>query len=131
MIAKAKDRFTLLGYGYDERPRYGLSEPHIYSDRWTIYVCPSCRAETGFEWPDFHKHIGSRFSNLTFPDQRAVEREAASSLNDENGFVDFYCHGCNGVVRTYYRYNPPEERQSDWLELRMVVELSVSVAKPC
>ena len=129
MIVDAKARFTLLGHGYDGRLIEGLSEPRKYSDRWTTYACPTCHAETGFEWVDFGKHVGSSFSNLLYPDRQAVEREAASRLTDENAFVDFYCQGCNGVVRIYYRYEAPE-RNSGLLQLKTVVERSGTVTKP-
>jgi hypothetical protein len=121
MILEAKARLTLLGHSYDGKLQEGLSGTGKYSDRWTIYICPSCRTETGFEWADFGKHVGSGFSNLTYQDRQAVEREVASRLTDENAFVDFYCQGCNGVVRIYYRYEPPE-RNSGVLSLKTVVE---------
>ena len=66
MIADAKARLTLLGHGYDRKLNEGLSGTRKYSDRWTIYVCPSCHTETGFEWADFGKHVGSSFSNLMY-----------------------------------------------------------------
>jgi hypothetical protein len=66
-----------------------------------------------------------------YQDRQAVEREAASKLTDENAFVDFYCPAGNGIVRTYYRYEPPEERvHCGWLELRIVGEQSTSPEKP-
>ena len=89
-------------------PRLACPEPSNYSERCTVYVCRTCCTQTGFEWSDFDKHIGSRFSNLMYPDRQAVEREVADKLTDENSFLDFYCSGCNGVVRVYYRYEPPE-----------------------
>lgn len=131
MVVAAGARFTVLRYGDKDGVFHGLSEPSKYSSRWTVYVCPKCKTETGFEWCDFEKHVGSGFSNLMYQDRQAVEREAASKLTDENGFVDFYCPGCNGVVRAYYRYEPPEERvHEEWLELRIVVERTPTIVKP-
>ena len=102
---------------------FGLPEPSNYSERWTIYVCPRCRTQTGFEWADFTRHAGIRFSNLALADQQAIELEVADRLMDENSFVDFYCSGCKGVVRVYYRYEPPEERvHGERVELKTVVE---------
>src|SRR5258708_9604747 len=121
MIVDARARFTLLGHGYDGRLCEGLSKTNQYSERWTIYSCPTCHTETGFEWTDFGKHVGSSFSNLQYQDRQAVEREAASRLTDENAFVDFYCQGCKGVVRIYYIYKAPE--RNHWLlVLETVVE---------
>ena len=132
MVVHAQNRFTRLRWGYGQGPVDGLSEPSQYSSRWTVYVCPKCRAETGFEKPDFLKHVGTNFSNLMYPDRPAVEREAACHLKDENAFVDFYCGGCNGVVRTYYRYEPPEEKvHFEGIELRFVVEHKTLVERPC
>ena len=131
MISQAKDRFTLIGYDRDGRVIYGLSGRHKYSDRWWVYVCPVCDSETGFECTDFKKHAASAFSNLMHPDQQAMEQEAAPHLTDENAFLDFYCQGCNGVVRTYYRYEPVGERWGDRLELTIVVERSETMARPC
>jgi hypothetical protein len=93
MIVAPKARFTLLRYGEKDGPFYGLSEPSAQSSRWTVYVCPKCRTETGFEWSDFGKHVGSRFSNLMYRDRQAVEREVPSRLTDQNAFVDFYWPG--------------------------------------
>jgi hypothetical protein len=87
--------------------------------------------ETGFEWADFLKHVGSAFSNLIYQDRQAVECEVAARLKDENGFADFYCPGCNGVVRIYFRYEEPEEKiHSGWLALRLVIERDPAAAKP-
>jgi len=131
VISRAKDRFTLIGYDRDGRVIYGLTERHKYSDRWWVYVCPVCDSETAFECADFKKHAVSNFSNLMYPDQQAVEREAAPHLTDENAFLDFYCQGCNSVVRTYYHYEPTGERRGGCLELKVVVERSETTAKPC
>jgi hypothetical protein len=132
MLVRARDRFTWLGYGFDDKSQAGLAEPSNYSGRWTVYVCRTCRTQTGFEWTDFNKHVGSRFSNLMYPDRQAVEREVADKLTDENSFLDFYCSGCNGVVRVYYRYEPPEERMHfGRLELKTVVERTPGCTKPC
>ena len=123
MLVKASDRFTLLGHGFSDRSMIGLTEPSNYSDRWTIYVCPVCRTRTGFEWTDFNKHAGIRFSNLSSSDRQAIEREAADMRTDANSFLDFYRPGCKGVVRIYYRYEPPEDRvHGERVELKMVVE---------
>ena len=75
------------------------------------------------------KHVGSGFSNLVCRDKQAIEREAASRLTNENAFVNFYCEGCNAVVRVYYRYEPPE-RSYGLLDLKTVVELASRGAKP-
>jgi hypothetical protein len=123
MVVKARDRFTLLGDGFYNRSMKGLLEPSNYSDRWTVYVCPACRTQTGFKWADFYKHAGIRFSNLSPADQEAVEREVADWLTDGNSFLDFYCSGCKGVVRVYYQHEPPEERvHGGRVELKTVVE---------
>jgi hypothetical protein len=94
MRVRARDRLTWLGYGFEENSQAGLAEPSNYSGRWTVYVCRACRTQTGFERSDFNKHVGSRFSNLMYPDRQAVEREVADKLTDENSFLDFYCSGC-------------------------------------
>jgi uncharacterized C2H2 Zn-finger protein len=132
MIVSPGTRFTRLRWG-DERggPAYGLPEPSPQSSGWTLYVCPRCKTEIGFERADFLKHVGSSFSNLIYQDRQAVEQEAAPRLTDENGFADFYCPGCNGVVRTYFRYEGPEERiHAGWLVLRIVVERETAATKP-
>ena len=132
MIVAPEVRFTLLRWG-DKRggPLYGLSEPSSQSSKWTVYVCPRCKTETGFEWSDFLKHVESNFSNLIYQDRQAVAREAAPRLVDENGFADFYCPGCNGGVRIYFRYEGLEERvHTGWLALRFVIEKDPSAAKP-
>ena len=132
MLVRAMDRFTLLGYGFEDQAMTGLSEPSKYSQRWTVYVCSKCHTQTGFEWTDFAKHVGRLFSNLMYPDRQAVEREVTDKLTDENSFLDFYCSGCNGVVRVYYRYDPPEERvHIGRLVLKTVVERPSLVTKPC
>jgi len=64
----------------------------------------SARRKPDSNGPIFFKQVGSAFSNLIYQDRQAVEREAAPRLTDKNGFVDFYCPGCNAVVRTYFRY---------------------------
>ena len=132
MLVRAMDRFTLLGYGFENKSMAGLSEPSNYSERWTIYVCSKCKTQTGFEWHDFNKHVGAVFSNLMYQDRQAVEREVTDKLTDENSFLDFYCSGCNGVVRVYYCYEPPEERvHGGRLLLKTVVERSSLVTNPC
>jgi hypothetical protein len=129
MVVAAKERFTSLGYDCKGRISQGLARAsRVYSDRWLIYVCPTCTTEVGFEWDDLRKHVGSRFSNLVYQHKQAIEREAASRLMNENAFVDFYCEGCNGAVRVYYRYEPPE-RSYGLLELKTVVERA-SAGKP-
>lgn len=132
MIVGPEVRFTLLRWG-DQRggPLCGLPEPSSQSSRWTVYVCPKCKTETGFEWADFLKHVGSAFSNLVYQDRQAVEREVAHRLKDENGFADFYCPGCNGIVRVYFKYEGPEERiHGGWLALRLVIERDPAATKP-
>ena len=130
MVVAAKQRFTSLGYDYKGNISRGLARTaKAYSDRWLIYVCPTCHTEVGFEWNDLRKHVGSGFSNLVYQDKQAIEREAASRLTDENAFVDFYCAGCNGAVRVYYRYEQPE-RSSGLLDLKTVVECAPAGGKP-
>jgi hypothetical protein len=80
-------------------------------------------------WATSTRHLNAGISNLLCQDREAVEKEAASKLTNENGFVDFYCMGCTGAVRVYYRYEPPERGQG-LLELRTVVEHSSSAARP-
>src|ERR1700751_5248783 len=131
MLVKAIERFTLLGCGFEDRSLTGLPEPSNYSDRWTIYVCPTCDTQTGFEWSDFHKHVGSNFSNLRHPDREAIEREVDHRLTDENSFLDCYCSGCEGAVRVDYRYESPEERMhGERIELKTVVEPMPPGIKP-
>jgi hypothetical protein len=129
MVVVANERFTTLGYDHKGRISRGLARASkVYSDRWLIYVCPTCRTETGFEWDDLRKHVGSSFSNLVYQDMQAMEREAASRLTNENAFVDFYCEACRGAVRVYYRYEQPE-RSYGLLDLKTVVERTTG-AKP-
>jgi hypothetical protein len=110
----------------------GIVEPMGYSVRWTVYVCPQCKTETGFEQLDFLKHVKTNFSNLMYQDRQAVEREASSRIRNENAFVDFYCSGCNGVVRAYYRYETPEEKvHGGGIELGVVVECKSLAERPC
>ena len=131
MVVQARERFTRLRWGYGHGSFAGLSEPSQFSSRWTVCVCPKCRAETGFEQPDFLKHVGRNFSNLMYPDRQAVERQATSYLRDENAFVDFYCSGCDGVVRAYYRYDPPEEKvHGEGIKLAIVVESTRLAQRP-
>jgi hypothetical protein len=130
MVVTAKERFTSLGYDCKGRICRGLARAtKVYSDRWLIYVCPTCHTEIGFEWDDLRKHVESAFSNLVYQDKQAIEREVASRLTNENAFVDFYCEGCTGAVRVYYRYEPPE-RSCGLLDLKTVVERSSTGAKP-
>jgi hypothetical protein len=130
MIVAAKERFTSTGYDHKGRISRGLARASkVYSDRWLIYVCPTCQTEVAFEWDDLRKHVGSRFSNLVYQDKQAVEREAAPRLTNENAFVDFYCEGCRAAVRVYYRYEQPE-RSYGLLDLKTVIERSSTGAKP-
>jgi hypothetical protein len=130
MVVAAKERFTSLGYDSKGNISRGLAHTaKVYSDRWLIYICPTCRTETGFEWDDLRKHVGRNFSNLVYQDKQAVELEAASRLTDENAFVDFYCAGCSGAVRVYYRYEQPE-RSHGLLDLKTVVERPSTGTKP-
>jgi hypothetical protein len=62
-----------------------------------VYVCPKCKTETGFEWADFLKHVGSPFSNLVYQDRQAVEREVAHRLKDENGLPIFIARDVMGL----------------------------------
>ena|ERR1700676_5271043 len=127
MVVAAKERFTSLGYDCNGKISPGLARASkAYSDRWLIYVCPTCRTEVGFEWGDLRRHVGSGFSNLVYQDKQAIEQEAAARLMNENAFVDFYCEGCNGAVRVYYRYEPPE-RSCGLLELKTVVERASAI----
>jgi hypothetical protein len=132
MVVYASQRFTRLRWGYGNGPVNGINEPSGYSDRWTVYVCPNCKTETGFEELDFMKHVETNFSNLMYPDRQAAEREASRRRRNENAFVDFYCSGCNGVVRAYYRYEPPEEKvHCGGVELGIVVERKTLIERPC
>jgi hypothetical protein len=122
MVVAAKERFTSLAYDSEGRVSRGLAQASkVYSDRWLVYVCPTCRTEVGFEWDDLRKHVGTSFSNLVYQDKKAIERESASRLTNENAFVDFYCEGCTAAVRAYYRYEVPE-RSYGLLNLKTVVE---------
>jgi|GEM_PF-1638467 hypothetical protein len=129
MMVAAKERFTLLGCDYKGNFREGSSERRGYSNRWTIYLCPTCSTETGFEWSDFSKHVRSAFSNLIYQDRQAIEREAAPRLTDENAFADFYRPGCKGAVRVYFRCDEPE-RSYGLLDLKIVIERAPTGAKP-
>ena len=123
MLVSAKERFTLLGYGFDDRSMSGLSEPSQHSGQWTVYVCPTCRTQTGFEWTGFNRHTGSAFSNLKRPEAQEVEPEVGDKLANEPSFLDFYCPGCAGALRVYFRYEPAEEKvRGERLELKMVIE---------
>jgi hypothetical protein len=130
VIVAAKESFTSLGYDHKGRVLRGIARASkVYSDRWLVYVCPTCHAEVGFERDDLRKHVGSGFSNLAYQDKPAVEREVTPQLTDENAFVDFYCKGCSGAVRIYYQYEAPE-RSCGLLDLKTVVERSPTGAEP-
>jgi hypothetical protein len=121
MIADAKTRFTLVGRGKKGDTLRGSAETgKKYSDRWFVYVCPVCKTETAFEWNDFVRHAGKSFSNLMASDEQAIGGEAAGRIENENAFIDFYCHS---FVRAYYYCEPPQDRQNKWLTLKTVVEL--------
>lgn len=127
MITDAKSRFTVVGWDERGEALYGNATSKTnYSDRWFVYICSTCRTETGFEKKDLITHVGTGHSNLLESDQNSVERELASYLTSENSFVDFYCSGCGKAVRAYYLYEPYEDRRGDSLKLKTVAEVSPS-----
>jgi hypothetical protein len=132
MIINASERFTWIFHGdvkdRDGRAVRGLAEPSQFSQRWTVYVCSTCKTETGFEWSDFYRHVGAQQSNLKPVDRQAIELEHVPPTTHENSFLDFYCSGCGRVVRVHYWYEPPEERaHMEWVELRTIAELECSL----
>ena len=105
-------------------PRKGsISTLREYSERWTVYVCPVCSTETGFEWRDFEIHAGRNQSNSAIEDQRQIEVEAKPPLKDKNSFVDFYCSGCKQAVRTYFCIGVTGKGEST-IELDLTVEVA-------
>jgi hypothetical protein len=121
MIADAKTRFTLVGRDKKGNALRGSAETaKKYSDRWFVYVCPVCKTETAFEWNDFVRHAGKSFSKLIASHEQAIGGEAAGRLKNENAFIDFYCTGCHSFARAYYYYEPPQDRQSEWLTLKTI-----------
>ena len=64
MVVAAKERFTSLGYDCNGKISRGLARASkAYSDRWLIYVCPTCRTEVAFEWDDFRDELIEAIKN--------------------------------------------------------------------